>query len=261
MKNYKYFNWTIGLLIVILGCAFLCFQVLIRLVTEMEKKNTIVSSSYAVYEFDPATILDALRKEKEVFAKVTEEQGEMLYGDLDYYKITMPPINWEQEDYMKIANEAVFQFTGISFTDWNLNFLLFRMACTDAELGPQGMGLTLFRNGPAEDEVTELNIDIYPRSGQIGLRKLFYSPYTSGQGYVPFEKILVSFEEAFAISEENGGYSTRQSINNDCYIFVSYVASKDDHWTVNYLQNSDNMRIFEIWIDEETEEYKIIRSP
>ncbi len=261
MKNYKYFIWVIGLLILILGCAFLCFQALIRLVTEAEKRNTIVSSSYAVYEFDPATILDSLNTKKDVFTKIEGEQGELRYDDLDAYKIIMPPINWKHEDYMKIANEAAFQFLGTSLSEWDLNFLLFRMSCTDAELGPQSMGLTLFKNGITEDELTQLDIDIYPRSGQIGLRNLFYSPYTLGQGYVPFEKILVPFEEAFAIAEENGGYVARQSINNECYIRVSYVAGKDDHWTVNYMQNSDNTRIFEIWIDEKTGEFKIITSP
>lgn len=257
-KNNRYFIWLSGAIILILGC---CFQILIGLLTEAEKSNTLVSESYAVYKFDPETILDSLNVKEDVFTKIEGEQGEILYDESDPYATTFPTVRWLQEDYIAIANEAALQFTGKSLTTWELNFLLFRMSCREAESGPQSVNLTLFIHGPEVGERSRLDIDIYPRSGQLYLRKAFYSPHTLSEGMVPFENLLISFEEVFTIAEEHGGYEARQSINNNCLIRVSYVASKDDYWNVNYTQNSDNLRIFEIWIDETTGEFKIITSP
>lgn len=243
----------LGLGIAIVILAILVCLTLTSLVSKQQEER--VSSNEGTYSFNSQTILQSLA------------QGNMNVFALQMATPSPSPTNlsgiqWRQTDYISLAN-AFNQFTQKGTLDaWSMKRLSSGLDCKYAPLGPQDMTFNLFKTVHVSqgDSRLERNLYLQPQQNLISWDEEEYHPYLEGQLSFDLVQIKIPAEKALQIAEMEGGKKARLTVNNICQIVLSITAgSENDNWRISYLgYHGDSL--FEIAIDKQTGEYKIIYS-
>jgi len=255
-KPGVYITLAVIMAVVVLAC--LCFQVAIDVVNNANRHDYPVASIYEVYSIDSKTTLQSLEDgNTNVFTKLGE--GEEYFMDNLNLPEVSPPVHWEYTDYLTITNAFLQNVVGKPLRDWKLYSLGFQADCQDIVEGAQNMDIEIFHfiDSQNEESKTRLHLGIYPKSEQVNRLETKYSPYFESVSTLELEQINIPIEEVLKIAETNGGKQVRESINNMCEVTASITAEIiNNDWSVTYRSNGETL--MEVFVDEQTGEYKII---
>jgi hypothetical protein len=188
-------------------------------------KEIADSRGEGVYGFNPETVLDELaRGETDVFVPRTATPRPALAGDL-------PPVRWTQADFYRLAQAFQTYLWPEPVERWQVDQLTFQLNCTDAPLGPQWLGIMLFRTAPAGaegyddgyDSRFERSIYFDPRQGTIRWWESRISPNMRTRPALDLDRLQVTAEQALQIAEQHGGEAARLAVENKCHIEVAIV--------------------------------------
>jgi hypothetical protein len=196
---------------------------------------------------NPETILSSLEDENAViFAAESSVPSE---------PITLDPISWNQEDYLKISGKLNEFIWHDSLSEWRLFSMDFISSCYD---GVDGFGLgemyffksVIHDNGKLGE--TGRGFLIKPEYGNVewGGRQNFPYPFPSGWKSIDLDNLKISADEALMIGEKNGGEAARLSVQNQCKIQVSL--SGYTNWEIMIYSNETGTTLFQIEIDPQT---------
>jgi hypothetical protein len=245
---------------------FFCLTILVLLLialiaiqnqTEVQYYEGALSDT-TDYTFDPYTILSSLDSESVDIFTLASAEPENGWT----YLASPGAFNWNQRDYLRIANAIHQHVWGSSLKEWQLIRAQFRVRqCHDIINRIDEVTFSFY--GKENNSYVVHGIRINPLEGVI----------TTGQDYFNYAGKLIklgavklgSFDSALLVAEQNGGREARLHANNECYInalLAPYVLPVfpnqfDWGWNVNY-SNSNLDFIFRINIDPYTGDYYIL---
>lgn len=256
----KNFNKAVGYILLPLITFFvasaICLRVTAGFVKEADRRESVVSSTFEIYSINPATLLGPLETNApNAFTQLGS--GEDFYWENQYLPEAYSPVQWTQADYVMVTDRFLQQVLNEPLKNWKTHSLGFVTDCNDADAGPQSLTMDLFRSTDTREEESriELNVSVYPKSGQVNRFETEYYPSVNGVASLELDKIKIPAEEALQIVEMNGGQNTRQSVNNKCEVVVSLTAGiMDNSWSVRY--QSDGKTLLGAFVDEQTGKQK-----
>ncbi|SRR6266498_3364901 len=169
------------------------------------------------------------------------------------------PIDWQQSDYLKIAN-ALNQFVwNETLESWSLYYVNFNTACHNNLKGFGVAEIAYFKTIPydaLQKDYTVRAFQITPQYGYVvssgGAN--FPQPLFDKWKSVNLNKLRIFAEEALKIAEENGGEAARLSVQNQCTINVRLSGSAG--WKVFIYADDTGSSIFRMEIDPYTGKIK-----
>jgi len=210
--------------------------------------NVGVFGDRRIYSFDPNTILTALdQSDGTIFQPLSDFQGPVFPSG------TFP---WRQQDYLKIANALNKFAIQDSLEGWMLYDVHSFRDCSDDPVGLDNFFITYFKIDG--DRYIARAIEIWPLSKEayLGVDMSFPRPFPIGwtdwHSLPDLKSLKVTADEALQIADANGGKVFRQTVNNECSIFVSL----GDSWYVTYSPNGSGIS-FRVSIDLYSGEYRI----
>ncbi len=235
--------FLVGLIFTIPGCRF-SFQ--------EERKIPTFSE---VYQIDPQTLLTALVEEDpNAFVLLTATPPV-------YPNFAIEPVKWTVADYFYIADAFFHSATDQSLRDFRLQRMSFPSSCSKIDYGFQGGNFSFFKSVPADTGNSRLVVDMYinPNENLAILGEVVYTPELSEWEAIDLQNIRINAWEAFQIAEQNGGENYRETVNNECSVLANYdTQGKHEEWWVTYFAEGSS---FELNIDSQTGEYKILHQP
>jgi hypothetical protein len=205
------------------------------------------------YTFDPYTILSSLDREStDLFVLVPTESEKGLQP------LAAPgTFNWNQQDYLRIANAIHKHVWGSSLKEWQLIRALFNVyQCHDVINRIDQVDFSFY--GKENNSYVVHGIRINPLEGVI----------TTGQDHFNYngkrieldEVKLSSFDSALLVAEQNGGSEARLRANTECsidallapYVLPGFLNQFDWGWNIGYYDKSpsgNNRIVFSINID------------
>jgi hypothetical protein len=203
------------------------------------------------YAIDSYTTLESLDQDlNNVFISSTNVPDEPIYNE---------KIEWQQSDYVEIADTVGSFIWENTFEDWDIYYLSFNALCQD-NLNGFSLGdfyyfkQVFLNNGKIRYSARE--IQILPEYGRVilGNGANFLHPLL-GWKSINLGDIKISAENAFRIADENGGQDARRSVENDCTIQVR-LSGYDNYWKVRISKNNTASVIFIMTINPYTGEIK-----
>ncbi len=249
---------SIVAVIVIVGCIIM-LPTITLLAQDATRENIVSSIDEMDYSMDSQTILQSLAEGKtDVFIEET--------GTPNMTPVKLPPVQWKQADYLKVADAFSKAIFHESLDGWKVkDDILFSLDCKDASFGPQYAHFTFFKTITSDQNTSriERSIDIDPQENQVSWDGATYSPDTGGANSIDLSQVKFSVEQALRIAEANGGEKFRLSVNNNCGIrIIDYWRNMfqatfgGNDWNVYY--NGEPNGHFIIDVNQQTGKYQII---
>lgn len=218
MHNRKIFISALLIVLILVGC----FLTILRLIIYVANINDIVISGYeAEYDIDTQTILDQISHDNTGAFSV--RKSDLYFAD----KTPLPPVSWTQEDFFLVANALNQTIQAESLKEWQLYEMNYRVReCTNASFGIQEALLEYFnvigKNKDGRDMVNFIRFEIFPRYEIIMYGETVVSMLGPVIGTkIDTTRITIPADVALNIAEDNGGRAFRQSINNNCEIYIT----------------------------------------
>lgn len=199
-----------------------------------EERRSALPVPHDTYIIDTKSILVLMVQGKEdIFVPAISSDAEETPSEF--------PVSWRQSDYLKIADALHDEVWDVSLENWELNSMIFRSSCRDISNGLQDARFVFYNIMMAEEGKERIvhNIVIDPERSIVDVWALKYSPVVINWKTVDLASINVTADEALHIAESNGGKEKRNSVDNNCYVSVSFVPDSAgfDGWRVSYYQN------------------------
>lgn len=197
--------------------------------TLLENTDRRTTGEY-VYSFEPASVLQSISNQKEgIFSQVSDES--------EITKSYPSPVNWNQSDYLVIADAFHTLVWHESLQDWDLDYMSFLLPCNQVGTGFQQASFSLFsKNSGDKNSEIEHQIDIYPRTKTINAWEFVYNSKLIRLS--PSENMtkMLMAEDALMIAESSGGLENRIALGNKCEISVTLSRNTLDHqeWNIDY---------------------------
>ncbi len=213
----------------------------------LEESRTSVELPYEILSINPATIVEDISQgKKNIFIPVVEK---MPLNEIEYILV-----QWDQEDYISIAN-AIHEFIwSEDLTHWKLNSIFFYLQCSEVAAGPQSAYFTYFKILEESTEKYRLvhEIVVQPQEKAIVVSAKRHSHLITTWEEYDMSEFRINSSDALNIAEKNGGKLFRGN-NNDCSVSISLNRAVDNNkdWVVFY----DNY--LEIMIDPITGAYRV----
>jgi len=203
-------------------------------------------SETGFYEIDPETILGSLKTgKKNIFTSLK------VIPDTPFYSM---PFQWEQDDYLAIANalqEFVWQEKP---TKWMIHSMEFYGDCKYNPIGFDIVNITYYKkNGLQKYDVRMIGIYPLTRMAAWGLGKNYPHSLFEQMDYIRPNDLAVTVNKALQLAEENGGKASRLAIDNECRISVS-LSSSSQKWNIIYSDKS-TYSVFDMNINPYTSEF------
>lgn len=225
-------RWFIMLVFLALGS--LSCQWLDRLVLSIDGKETEVWSSSASYGIDSQQIMQALeRGETNIFTYIGDELGEY-----DPEAFSFAPVEWEQEDYMDVAQVFFTSIRDESMSNWSVERVNFHQTCEEAPWGPQAMYFHLFKVTQTEKKYEsrfEMGFSLAARDHRVEFLEWEMYPNLGTGSSIDLAEIKIPAEDVLRIVEDYQGKEARLVVQNVCNIDITINAGQyDDNWQVTY---------------------------
>jgi len=218
------------------------------------------SRDLEVYFFDPEAVLKALKQGDVYITPLTTSTPD------EYINSNPPPVKseaylWKYDEYLKFADILRKEIWGDdAMLEWDLLRMSFDADCQDPLDGFSTADLYYFRvitlNG--EDRYAGRQIQIRPLYGDVvsGSGTNYPRPFFGGWKNIDLRKLKITPDDVLQIAEKNGGKDFRITVNNKCWVFISYVAG-DKGWFVSYRSHKGSNG-FRMNIDPYTGEFRIL---
>jgi len=166
--------------------------------------------------------------------------------------ITNDGLGWKQAEYLKVGGaffESVWKES--LDKDWSMHRMIFNTSCKENSAGFESATFVfyqlIFQQGELRYEARAIAIS--PLEGNItwGGDNIFYRPIF-GANVIDLDKLKISADEALSIAEENGGKAMRQSVQNDCDLYLVF----NGEWLVVYNAGHESSSKLKIHIDPYT---------
>jgi len=204
------------------------------------------------YHIDSHTILQSLRQ-NELGLFTARDNGDENEGS------DLPPVQWTQADYWRIAEGVYQQVFEESVNDWKLTSMLFGLDCADVLYSPQQAVFEWYSVLDAR-EYRRLDrwINISPRQNKVDWGDSELSPVRVDRAPINLSQIRVPVEEALRIAEKNGGQNIRTRFSNQCKIFASLASGQwNGGWWITYDGLKGGPILFQITVDSHTGDFHI----
>ena len=203
------------------------------------------------FSIESKTILETASFEKNVFVPISNDSPRTQATTF---------VQWNQSDYLSLA-EALHSVAWKETLDsWNLSEMFFRMECKDISIGPQFGQINYLKTVKTKDKEAILVrvMEIEPEINQAYTAEIDY--YSTQRSWLDISKVKVSAEQALQIAESNGGSKLRQEMGNNCRIYQSISANKDEYsgWIISYSSYDKPELNRDFYIDAETGNYKTL---
>jgi hypothetical protein len=251
--------------VIILACIGVtgsCCYLIGSSVLTLDMRESTVRTIDNTYTIDPNTILDNLENGKsDVFTLQTTPNNNL--------RETPTKDQWAQMDFLLVTQELNKFAQQESLSDWHLNEMHFMTDCKNASYGLESGIFDYYRTEENSPD-SRLNLTFYvePMLGQVELVETKSTPDLDKLEPLDVNGFKISVEEVIQIAEDNGGFTKRTQINNECYISARikgggtyYKGFAYDGWVISYISpttNHDSSFEFYIKVDSQTGEYKII---
>ena len=167
-------------------------------------------------------------------------------------------VNWNQEDYITVANSIHKFVWDEPLNNWMLNSMDFSGSCHDIENGLQDVYFVFYNILDSEDGKSRIvhNINIDPARSEVNVWAEKYSPLVMNWKAIDLGETKITADDALQIAEDNGGIEIRNSVNNECNVSVSFLPNPGDYdgWKLSYYQNPGTL--LEVKVDPKTGEYR-----
>lgn len=170
-----------------------------------------------------------------------------------------------ETDYWTIVDYIFTRVMDDSFSDWELEYVYFLSDCENLETFHTGR-FQFVKDIKTEDKEYESwftrNIFIQTRNNSVLIWDKEEYPKRFGRRSVGLEQAKTSANEALEIAEQNGGFESRRSVDNQCNISIHLLLVEDDFipiirlpieerfkWTVSYYDFTKTKSIFRYWVE------------
>lgn len=211
--------------------------------------ETRIYSKTNHYVFNPDTILDLLNH---------DNMGGFLPREdvyLDENPTISDPVNWDESDYLLVA-QSIHKFDwGESLEKWNLARLNYSVNCSLMNSGIQGALFTYMKVDQKNKQESRFvsSISIVPQKNSVSVNKEEFSHPRKEFQSIDLSKLNISVIDAIEIAELNGGNKTRSASNDQCdiQIFLQPTSRNYTGWKVIYYSNDDVLLDY-YYIDPQT---------
>jgi hypothetical protein len=197
---------------------------------DQREDETITNIQY--FSIVPKSILESISQGKEdAFTSINDEPPLSSASE-------SKPVNWQQEDYLRIADALHEHVWGESLETWNLYRMDFSSGCNQNDIGFQNAQFVFFKVVTLDGQETRVEhfIEIDSSRNFIQAMETEYHPNLAKWKAIDLTKVKVSASEALQIAEKDGGLEKRTAVKNECSISVGI--SRDtvvyDGWLVIY---------------------------
>lgn len=191
-------------------------------------------------------------------------------GDIDIFESApdelssdssiMDPVQWTQVDYEEVTKALYENEFSETSSDWLFSRSLFKLDCRYAHLGPQSATFDLFRiiHSRDKDSRIERSIFIQPLLNRVGWSEREANPNQANWRGINLTQVNIHAEDALHIAEQQGGQAVRESVQDNCAIYVTMIADHwDGDWKVSYAGFQSQGDLFRIYVDEESGAYRL----
>jgi hypothetical protein len=210
------------------------------------------------YTIDSASILDSLVQGNTDIFKLQEAAPATISTPFS------ESVTWSQADFFRVAQALHQKSWQETLGKQNLYAVAFVLDCSDIERGAFSKAeFYSFKIIKTEEEETrvEYYIRIVPSENLVSTSKVEFSPSLQTMKPIDLEEYQISAEAALQIAEKNGGAEKRIEYKNGCQIDALAPGPDGKGWRVLYLNNQKLIEsYFEIAIDPETGEFKVLKS-
>lgn len=221
-----------------------------RILDEGKEQQTEIRDE--IYTIDSSTLLESINQDgKDAFTLKTAIPNV-------YPSPSVVPVQWNQSDYLTIAQ--VFYSVGWqdNLKDWELKNLFFGLKCSEITYGPQSAGFNYFKTEEKQDRVIRVlrHLFIAANDNIAILSEIEYFPEITKWTSIKLPPKTIPVEIAVQIADQNGGAQFRERIENNCSIYaeISY-GNYGEIWVISYsgLANQKN-ELFRLEINANTGE-------
>lgn len=192
------------------------------------------------FTIKPETILQSIAQgQEDFFSSVSSlpESGDMYPSW----------VNWDQSDYLSIANALYESVWNESLQNWDLNYASFSLPCSVVGNGFQSATLSFFQEETSGDGISriERQIDIYPKRKLITVWEFAYDSSRIRWKSIELSEIAFTAEQVLMTAERSGGMEKRVEINNACEISVILAPNSVNYagWDVLYSSGVYSVKI------------------
>lgn len=240
---------------VILGATFSCLLIDGRLFND--RREIEKGGEWQYYSINPETLLEALSHGgADVFTMmIATPEGELSES--------AAIVRWRQEDYFLIAQAIHEQSWEEPLGKYDIYRMQFSVNCSDVERGvfsnARFYSFKVVQTEGEEETRIEHWIGIWPAENLVYTTEVMYQPNVNNKLPIELSRYKITAEQALRIAEENGGKEIRLTVGNACQIDALAPGPNGKGWRVLY-SNFPSFAdlLFEIAIDSETGEYKVL---
>jgi len=251
----------------LLACAFIVTQ------CGEPPRDISVSATESEYSFDPGTIQQSIMNGRQNVFQLEWERdlyraGSETRAPETFEKPTPAPnrlpLSWGEADFERVVQASIDFSSKEPTSGSRLSKMFFLTPCRYANIGPQRMMFDFFK------------VILAQEGNRYFSRTAIADIETGHLTWVEAELIEVQYEEqaldrsvsyipaetALRIAESVGGIDFRTEHRNACSVSGYLTAGvADSEWRVVYTLDTLPITTFEVQIDKETGEGKIIKTP
>lgn len=189
---------------------------------------------YGYFQIDPETVLVKIDSGvMNPFSKETRNMEE-IWTDPASHPIE---IQWSQSEYFRIYESLGGVLWEGNYQSWDLYGFNFNTKCQAGLRGFDEGEVTYFRttyrNGGLKYETRYIRVNPSYRSVAWGDEAIFPRFVIDWKG-IKLEELVITADDALKIAEEHGGREYRESVDNDCSIFLILQPRSYSGWLVTY---------------------------
>ena len=201
--------------------------------------ETMIYSKINHYIIDSDTIIDLLNH-NDLGVFLPREDV-----DLDKNPTLSDPVNWDESDYLLVA-QSIHEFDwGESLEKWSLAQINYSVNCSLIDSGIQTAYITYMKVDKKNKQESRFvsAISIVPRKKSVSVNKEEFSHPRKESQSIDLSNLKISVVGAIEIAELNGGNKTRSAANNQCdiQIFLKPTSRDFPGWQVIYYSNADEL--------------------